>query len=148
MLPSVSLKALLEDEVPAELIEDRIVLIGYVDLTDRNADYWYTPHGGMPGVFVQGQMTSQLISAALDDRALIRWLSLGQELLWLAGWAMAGGIIIRQAVRIPRLIARSRYRWRIALWQLLWSHCIWSDLGAFNATSCGFCAYGWRWSHA
>ena len=103
--PSVSLKALLEDKVPAELIEDRIVLIGYVNLTDRNADYWYTPHGGMPGVFVQGQMTSQLISAALDDRALISWFSLGQELLWVVGWAMAGGIIIRQTVRVPRLVA-------------------------------------------
>ncbi|MEM7063525.1 MAG: TIR domain-containing protein [Cyanobacteria bacterium P01_B01_bin.77] len=101
--PSVSLEALLQNQVATELIEDRIVLIGYVDAADRNADYWSNPYGGMAGVFVQGQMTSQLISAVLDDRPLIRWLSLWQEVLWVAGWAVVGGVIVRQVVRSPRL---------------------------------------------
>lgn len=101
--PSVSLEALLNNQVPGELIEDRIILIGYVDVTDRNADYWATPYGGMPGVFVQGQMTSQLISAALDDRLFVSWWPIHKELLWVLGWAIVGGIIVRQVVRLPRL---------------------------------------------
>ena len=101
--PRVTLAELLTDAVPPELIADRIVLIGYTDYTDRNADFWDTPYGDLPGVFVQGQMTSQLISAALDGRPLIHWWSLGQEILWIGGWAIAGGLMARQLLGLPRL---------------------------------------------
>jgi CHASE2 domain-containing sensor protein len=102
--PAVSLEDLLKDKVPREQIEDRIVLIGYTDRTDRNADYKDTPLGLMPGFIVQGQMASQLISAALDDDAqpLIRWWPFGGEVLWILGWAIAGGVIVRQFVRLSR----------------------------------------------
>lgn len=101
--PQVSLESLLTGQVPRDLIADRIVLIGYIDESDRNADMWETPHGPVAGVFLQGQMASQLISAALDGRSLIRWLPLGGELIWIAGWAIAGGMIVRQVVRGDRL---------------------------------------------
>jgi len=102
--PQVSLAALLQGNVPRDLIEDRIVLIGYTDYSDRNADVWETPYGSVPGVFLQGQMTSQLISAALDGRSLMRWWPLYGEVLWIFAWALAGGMIIRQIVRLPRLV--------------------------------------------
>jgi CHASE2 domain-containing sensor protein len=101
--PQVTLEELLTGQVDPELIADRIVLIGYTDYADRNADFWDTPYGQMPGVFLQGQMASQLISAVLDGRPLIRWWSPGQELLWITGWAIAGGVLGRQIIRWPRL---------------------------------------------
>lgn len=101
--PQVSLEALLTGVVPSDLIRDRIVLIGYVDYADRNADSWETPHGTMPGVFVQGQMTSQLISATLDGRSLIHWWPFGQEALWILGWGLAGGFMARQTSRFRML---------------------------------------------
>ena len=81
------------------------MLIGYTDLADRNADYWEIPYGEMPGVFLQGQMTSQLISTVLDGRSLIQWWSFGQEVLWIFAWAVAGSVIVRQMARLPRLVA-------------------------------------------
>lgn len=101
--PIVSLKALLEGEVSSELIENRIVLIGYSDFTDRNADDWATPYGNVPGVFLQGQMTSQLISAALGERSLISWWSFWQEAVWILFWSAAGGIAVRQLTRSSQL---------------------------------------------
>ena len=98
--PRASLQDLLEGKIPRELIEDRIVLIGYVDLADPNADIWETPYGEVSGVFLKGQMTSQLISAALNERSLIRWMPLPGELLWLLGWAIVGGVLVRQVVEI------------------------------------------------
>jgi CHASE2 domain-containing sensor protein len=101
--PQVSLQHLLAGQVPPALITDRIVLIGYMDYADRNADIWETPYGPIAGVFLHGQMASQLISAALDGRSLIRWLPLGSELVWIAGWAIAGGMIVQQVIRGYRL---------------------------------------------
>jgi CHASE2 domain-containing sensor protein len=101
--PQVSLESLLTGQVPQASIEDRIVLIGYIDESDRNADVWDTPYGSAAGVFLQGQKTSQLISAAQDGRSLIRWLSPIGELIWIAGWAFTGGMIVRQGVRGRRM---------------------------------------------
>jgi CHASE2 domain-containing sensor protein len=101
--PSVSLADLLSNQVPPDLIADRIVLIGYTDYADRNADHYETPLGPLPGVFLHGQMTSQLISAALDGRPLIHWWTLPGEAVWILAWAVAGGLIVRQGVRVPRI---------------------------------------------
>ena len=99
----VTLEALLEGQVPQEQIEDRIVLIGYTDQEDANTDIWDTPYTSVSGVFLQGQMASQLISATLDGRALISWWSLGEELLWILAWAIIGGVLSRQLLRTERL---------------------------------------------
>ena len=98
----VTLEALLTGNVAKDQIEDRIILIGYVDYADRNADYWDTSWGEMPGVFLQGQMTSQLISAVLDGRSLIRWWRADGEALWIFVWALAGGATVWQMVRLSR----------------------------------------------
>lgn len=90
----VSLKDVLENRVPAELIRDRIILIGFTARTHTQADVWYTPYGGMPGVVLQGQMVSQLISATLDGRPLIWWWSIWGETVWILGWSLVGGVIV------------------------------------------------------
>lgn len=90
----IPFKDLLSGQISEDEVGDRIVLIGYSDRADRNADYWNTPYGAMPGVFLQGQMTSQLISAVLDDRPLIWWWPIALETLWVLGWATAAGFIV------------------------------------------------------
>lgn len=97
---SVSFLDVLEGNVASELIRDRIVLIGYTDLSDNNTDSWNTPYGDMSGVLLHGQMTSQLISAALDERSLISWTSQRIGIPWILAWALVGGVIFRSSRRL------------------------------------------------
>lgn len=92
--PTVSLEDVLNGKVSAADIQDRIVIIGYTDLADKSADLWNTPYGNMPGVMVQAQMASQIISAVLDERPLIWWLPFWGETLWIFGWSTVGGLVI------------------------------------------------------
>ncbi|MGB3671880.1 MAG: CHASE2 domain-containing protein, partial [Phormidesmis sp.] len=89
----VSLTQILEGQVNPEAIANRIVLIGVTapSLTDA----WATPYGQSgndktAGVFLQAQMTSQLISAALGERPVLKAWPLWAGVLWIGGWAAAG----------------------------------------------------------
>ncbi|MEB3356290.1 MAG: CHASE2 domain-containing protein [Synechococcales bacterium] len=92
----VSLKTVINGQLEDGMVRDRIVLIGYTAPVAR--DTINTPYGPMAGVWVHAHMTSQMVSAVLDDRPLIwvlpqwRGVPLGDG-LWLAAWALlAGGI--------------------------------------------------------
>lgn len=103
----VTLTQLLSNPINRNAIKDRIVLIGVVTRGDI-ADYWGTPYGSlvnepMPGVMVQAHMVSQIISAALDGRPLLSALSLWLEVIWIWGWAVAGGLLAWQWRLLPRL---------------------------------------------
>ncbi len=94
----VTLGQLLKGEVNQDAIKDRIVLIGTI--AEGTHDYWLTPYHtqqgdrlSIPGVLLQAQMTSQLLSAALDGRPLLWSWALWTEILWVSGWAMLGGIL-------------------------------------------------------
>ncbi|MEO1619890.1 MAG: CHASE2 domain-containing protein, partial [Cyanobacteria bacterium J06632_3] len=106
----VPLQKLLLGEVNGESLRDRIVLIG---ITATSGDYWATPYEAKnrtPGVYLQAQMTSQLLSAVLDGRAVM-W-------VW-PPWGDAAGIAITAI--IGSLFAR---RWRfpmLGLVFLLWA---------------------------
>jgi CHASE2 domain-containing sensor protein len=100
----VSLQAVLTDQVPADLIRDRIILIGYGSLRDdgggpTNPNRFESPYGSISGVELQGQMASQLISAVLDDRPLIWWWPLWGDILWICGWSALGGLVVWRLVR-------------------------------------------------
>lgn len=99
--PQITLQEVMTGQFDPDLVKGRIVLIGYKDLTDRNADSYNTPQGELSGVVVHGQMTSQLVNAALEKRSLIWWWPLWAETLWIGLWALAGGLVARQLVR-PR----------------------------------------------
>jgi CHASE2 domain-containing sensor protein len=103
----VTLKDVLENRVPAELIRDRIILIGFTALTHTQADVWYTPYGGMPGVVLQGQMVSQLISATIDRRPLIWWWSIWGETVWIFAWSLVGGAIVWRVSTSSQLTSAS-----------------------------------------
>ncbi|MDF5732661.1 MAG: TIR domain-containing protein [Rhizonema sp. PD38] len=91
--PRVSILDVLNNKVPAEKLRNRIVLIGFTDRQARQADYFNTPYGDVPGVTLHGQMISQMISAVLDHRSLIWWWSIDYETFWIFSWSLVGGIV-------------------------------------------------------
>ncbi|MEL7501852.1 MAG: TIR domain-containing protein [Cyanobacteria bacterium J06554_6] len=105
---AVSLSEVVQGTVSPDLIRDRVVLIGYTDFSDRNSDDFNTPYrDSVPGVYLHGQMTSQLISAVVEDRPLIRWWPLWIETGWLLCWAGIGGLVFWQFVRLRPLAIAS-----------------------------------------
>jgi CHASE2 domain-containing sensor protein len=108
--PTVTLREVLAGKLTLEQVKDRIVLIGAI--TPSVQGDIITPHTtrenfsqGMPGVFVQAQFTSQLISAVKDGRSLITGWSLWAEVVWVWSWALIGGLLILgwQIFRNPKL---------------------------------------------
>jgi CHASE2 domain-containing sensor protein len=98
-IQQVRLAELLEGKVNPNLIKNRIVFIG-VTAPLANSDYFLTPYSAgelpyqkMPGVLIQAQMSSQMIGAALDGRALLQIVPKWVEILWIVGWAAVGSAI-------------------------------------------------------
>lgn len=84
------------DDSLHELVSDRIVLIG---ISVRNQDLHKTPYSSqgkrqMTGIEIHAQMTSQLISAVLEERPLLWWWPQWVEVLWIGAWAMVGGTLV------------------------------------------------------
>jgi CHASE2 domain-containing sensor protein len=96
IVPQVTLTQVLSDRIDPNAIKDRVILIGVTALS--SGDFWSTPYGTgpsekIPGVFIQAQMVSQILSAVLDQRPLL-WVWPGWgEVLWIWGWSLAGGIL-------------------------------------------------------
>ncbi len=88
------LKEVLNNQIPPDSFRDRLVLIGTT--AESIKDLFYTPYSSrlfnspdvMPGIVVHANITSQILSAALDGRPLLR---VGSEPLeWLGILALAG----------------------------------------------------------
>jgi CHASE2 domain-containing sensor protein len=95
----VTMADVLAGKFRPEQIKDRIILIGTTARSFK--DYVLTPYttveGNLreiPGVILQGQMVSQLLSAALDGRPLIGTWNFAQDSLWIWGWAISGGCLV------------------------------------------------------
>ncbi|MEM9162291.1 MAG: adenylate/guanylate cyclase domain-containing protein [Cyanobacteria bacterium P01_F01_bin.4] len=99
LFETVPLRTVLNDQLPPDWGRDRIILIGPV--SESFKDIYFTPYStdllGIPeqmaGVEIHANLTSQIISAALDGRPLIRsWPEL-LEILWIIGWTALGAIL-------------------------------------------------------
>ncbi|MBE7384621.1 MAG: CHASE2 domain-containing protein [Leptolyngbya sp. SIO1E4] len=91
----VPLQDLLARQVNPESIRDRIVLIG---VTSTTGDYWSTPYGVQtqnktPGVFLQAQKISQIISTVQDGRPLIWVWPQWAEASCIAAAAIVGSLL-------------------------------------------------------
>jgi len=92
----VSLTDILEDRVPADWGRDRIIMIGAVG--ESFNDRVFTPYSSgllnipepMTGVEVQANLTSQILSAALEGRPLIKSWPEPLEWLWILLWSGVG----------------------------------------------------------
>lgn len=99
---TVSMTDILEDRVPLGWGRDRIILIGKVGESFK--DLFFTPYSsgifGLPkpvsGVEIHANLTSQIISAALEGRPLIRTWSELNEWLWIFFWSGVGSVLCWQ----------------------------------------------------
>jgi CHASE2 domain-containing sensor protein len=97
--PRVTLKEVLDGRIGKDTFKDKIVLIGTTapSFHDSLSIPYPTDHGeiqSMPGVVIQAQMVSQLISAAIDGRPLIHSSPLWVDVLWIWGVAVSGGLLV------------------------------------------------------
>jgi CHASE2 domain-containing sensor protein len=95
----VTLTEVLQDKVKPNWVKNRIVLIGITAPT--TADNFFTPYSSSqwpyqkaPGVIIHAQMVSQIISAVLDKRPLLKVWSQWLEVIWIWGWCVVGGLAI------------------------------------------------------
>ena len=82
----------------ARLVPGRIILIGR-GRADKKIDHHPTPYSrsNLPneaGVFIHAQMSSQLLSAALDGRPLIWWWPEIAENIWIGIWSLVGSCLV------------------------------------------------------
>jgi CHASE2 domain-containing sensor protein/class 3 adenylate cyclase len=103
--PRVTLAQVLEGSVREEFIRDRIILIGTTAPSYK--DYSPTPYRDaqgrpleVPGVILQAQMTSQLLSYGLDSRPLIWVWPVWGDTLWILIWACLGSLIALAIKRV------------------------------------------------
>ncbi len=103
VFPTVSLSEVLNNQVPRELIRDRVVLIG--SNAESMKDSFFTPYSlnagePTPGIEIHAELISQIISAALDGRALIKSWSETAEILLIWIFSSVGAVLGFHLLRI------------------------------------------------
>ncbi len=96
------LRDVLASRIPPDSLRDRLILIGTTAESIR--DVFSTPYSSslfnpsrpMPGVTIHANIISQIISAAIDGRPLLRVWPDPIEWLWILLWAGLGALISRQ----------------------------------------------------
>ncbi|MEA5420780.1 adenylate/guanylate cyclase domain-containing protein [Spirulina sp. CCNP1310] len=96
----LSFSDVLEGRMPEGWATDRVIFLGAIG--DSARDLFMTPYGNslvgspqpMPGVEVHAHMASQLLSAALDGRPLIRSASEPVEMAWIVLWTAVGAVTV------------------------------------------------------
>lgn len=96
----VSLGDVLNGVIDPSLVKDKVVLVGIT--ANSTSDTWPTPYTAIqhqsyqetPGVLIQAQMVSQVISAVLDKRLILWVLPYWGDILWICGWSLIGGLIV------------------------------------------------------
>ncbi|OCQ91146.1 hypothetical protein BCD67_25445 [Oscillatoriales cyanobacterium USR001] len=93
---TVSLTDILTGKVSENSIKDRVIIIGYTASVAR--DKFKTPYGKMPGVWIHAHMTSQILSAVIDNRPLLWMLPQWGDIQWgdalfVWVWAFTGGVV-------------------------------------------------------
>ena len=101
----ISMTEVLDNQIPPDLMRDRIVLIGAT--APSLNDFFFTPYiSGFhrdrnlltnsertPGIVIHANTISQMLSAALEGRPFLQVWSNGAELLWIMVWSGVGAAI-------------------------------------------------------
>jgi predicted Ser/Thr protein kinase len=101
---NISFTEVLTDKVNPNVIKNRLVIIGTSARSiDRGLDAPYSISGKkiskVSPVFIHAQVTSQLISAVLDNRPLIWYFPEWLEAAWIWSWSLVGGALAWKAKR-------------------------------------------------
>jgi adenylate cyclase len=94
--PSISMTDVLENRIPPDLMRNRAVLIG--STAESLKDVFQTPYSSTlfatttltPGAVIHANITSQILSAALQGRPMLRVPTKTQNWLWILAWSFAG----------------------------------------------------------
>lgn len=95
----VPMRDILNDKVSSDWGRDRIILIGNV--SESAKDLYFTPHSSsllslperMAGVEIHANVTSQILSAAIEGRSLLKSWPEPLEWLWILLWSTLGGVL-------------------------------------------------------
>jgi CHASE2 domain-containing sensor protein len=107
---TVSLTQVLNNQVPLNSFRSRLVIVGTT--AESLNDFFYTPYSGdlfnspqpMAGVILHANIASQILSAALDGRPLLRTWAEPLEWLWIL--AIAGvGAAVSWCLKSPTVMA-------------------------------------------
>ncbi|MDJ0555800.1 MAG: CHASE2 domain-containing protein [Microcoleaceae cyanobacterium MO_207.B10] len=96
--PNFSLSQALDGKIPEKFIRDRIIIVGTT--ADSLKDLFLTPYHStllekidkMPGVVVHANIVSQILSAAIEGRVLLRVANKYLEWIWMGMWSFLGGV--------------------------------------------------------
>ena len=95
--PIVTLSEMLSGSIAKDQLQNRVVLIGVMAESAQDAVTTpYSAHASypdLPGVVVQSQMLSQILSAVEDGRPLLSTWSNPKEILWIGLWTAIGGAL-------------------------------------------------------
>ncbi|WP_204140419.1 CHASE2 domain-containing protein [Halomicronema sp. CCY15110] len=104
-IPTITIGEILDGQFQAEMIRDRIILIGTTAASAK--DFFLTPYSAtaeedflMSGVMLHAHATSQIVAAALDGQPLPWAVPEAVELVWIVGGATGGVILGRQGKRL------------------------------------------------
>jgi CHASE2 domain-containing sensor protein/predicted Ser/Thr protein kinase len=94
----VTLTEVLNNQINPDWVKDKLVIIGNTaSILDRglSTPYGALPRqpGGTPGVLIQAQTVSNIISTVLDNKPLIWYWTDFAEMGWVWFWALVGGTI-------------------------------------------------------
>jgi len=111
--PSFSFTQVLQGEVPAGAVRDKVVIIGVTAPSVK--DYFDTPYSHdiedrslVYGITLHGHVVSQLLRMALDKSPVTRTWSGTQETAWFAAWCLLGSVLglrVRGALRFLLVVA-------------------------------------------
>ncbi|MGC1198537.1 MAG: CHASE2 domain-containing protein [Geitlerinemataceae cyanobacterium] len=139
---SVSLMDVLEGRVPPDFFRDRLVFIGATAKSLN--DFFFTPYSSdlsqdqpqMEGVAIHANIASQVLSAALEGRPLIRvWTHTAQG-FWILAWSYLGAAGTWALLKITQLHHRSIGIGGVGL-----------EISIAGGLLYGICytAFGWGW---
>lgn len=106
---TISVKNVLENTVPENLFTDRIVLIGVIAVSIH--DRFSTPDINLtPGIIIHANFTSEILSAALDNRPLFRTFSEPVEWIWMMFWTSLANILIWKLIESELVVKGNKYQ--------------------------------------
>ncbi|WP_245912489.1 CHASE2 domain-containing protein, partial [Brunnivagina elsteri] len=118
----ISISDLLADRVPANLLKGKIVLIG--STAESISERFYTPysssvHSAWSGLELHADLTNQILSAALDNRQLLRGMPDKLGWLWILHWSIVGAILGWEIKsRRLRITSDSQFKWKVILFAI------------------------------
>ncbi|NEP41187.1 MAG: CHASE2 domain-containing protein, partial [Okeania sp. SIO2H7] len=129
---TIPLTEVLEGQIPPELMEDRIVLVGAIG--ESLNDFFLTPYSSQtPGVVIHGNLLSQILNGALEGRDFIQVLPEQYEWLWILAWSFSGTFGSWFLLEITRYRENIFLKWSLPiLGVLLAANCLfWGSYLAF-----------------